>query len=195
MFPSDIFQWHAALNDLPALLLVLSVVLDVAGSVTQRESLKAAGFWTLVIGAAGAVPALVTGLLAEEVVEHGGRVHEIIERHELMGKILTGYFIALAGWRVWRKGTLSAAERPTYLTLAGVGALFMLWMAHLGGTIVYEHGAGIRTEVLQRALDDRTAGHEHAPGEEHDPEPAAANDAAADTGHAHPPGTPAHQHE
>jgi uncharacterized membrane protein len=198
MFPSGIVQWHAALNDFPAILFLVSIGLDLAGSVTGRDSLKAAGFWTLVVGAAGAVLALITGLLAEEIAEHGGAMHEIMERHETMAKIVTVYFVGLAGWRIWRKGSLGPQERPTYLVMASVGAVFTLWTAHLGGKIVYEHGAGITTEVMEQALRDRAAGHEHAEGEEHEHDTTPTDSAApgaADTGHVHPPGTPEHEHE
>lgn len=196
MIPRDVIQWHAALNDFPAILFLLSVAFDVAGSATKRDSLKAAGFWTLVAGVAGAVLALVTGLRAEDLIEHGGDAHELMERHETLGIALTVFFGGLAAWRVWRRGTLGPTERPTYLVMATVGALFTVWTAHLGGRLVYEHGAGVTSEVMQRALDERAEGHEHAPGEEHDQPPAdttMARDTAAP--HQDPPGTPPHEHD
>lgn len=151
-------QWHAALNDFPALLFPLSFVLDLVGSATRRESLRAAGFWTLLVGVVGAVAAVVSGLLAEEAIEHGELVHALMERHEVMGIALTVFFGALAAWRVWRRGTLGEKQQPTYLMLAGVGALFVLWTALLGGRMVYDHGAGIPTEVMEQAITDRESG-------------------------------------
>jgi hypothetical protein len=66
----------------------------------------------------------------------------------------------------------------------------VLWTAHVGGTIVYGYGGGVPTSVLQGALEERTTGHTHAPGEEHD---AAATDSTAEEEHTDPPGTPEHE--
>jgi uncharacterized membrane protein len=166
MFPTTVAQWHAALNDFPSILLLLSVAFDLAGGATKRESLKAAAFWTLVIGAAGAILALVSGLIAEEAIEHTERMEQIIERHELLAISLTVLFVGLAGWRIWRRGNLGPAERPVYLMVAGVGAIFLLWTAHLGGTIVFEHGGGIPTTVMEEALKDRPGEQLQEPDEE-----------------------------
>ena len=43
------YDWprlHAALNDLPAALLLVAVLFDLAGALTRRPSLRTAGFWT-----------------------------------------------------------------------------------------------------------------------------------------------------
>ncbi len=81
-----------------------------------------------------------------------------------------------------------------------------------GGRLVFDHAAGIPTDVLTSELRERAEGHQHAPGEEHgdeahehehEDEPAAAP-AAGDSGtapaspagsdHVDPPGAPAHKH-
>lgn len=188
-------EWHAALNDLPPALLLASVIFDWLGTATKRDSLKAAGFWALVAGVVGAAFAVTTGLRAEGTIEHGETVHRVMEQHETWAIAVSVAFGLLAAWRIWRKGTLGPQERPTYLFAATVGALGIVYVAHLGGTIVFRHAGGVPTAALQEALTERTAAHEHAPGEEH--EEAAPSDTAAkaDTGHTHAPGTPPHQHD
>jgi uncharacterized membrane protein len=189
-------EWHAALNDLPPALLLASVIFDWLGSATRRDSLKAAAFWTLVAGVAGAAFAVTSGLLAEGSIEHGETVHLVMERHETWAIAVSVAFALLAAWRIGRKGVLGPQERPTYLFAATVGALGIIYVAHLGGTVVFQHAGGIPTPALQEALAERTQEHEHAPGEEHAPAmPADSAAAKADTGHAHAPGTPPHQHE
>ncbi len=195
-FPETAAQWHAALNDFPSILFLIALAFDLAGEVTKRDSLRAAGFWTLVVGAAGALIALTSGLIAEDAVEHGGSMHLLMERHETLAISVTVLFVGLAAWRIWRKGQLGPKERPTYLTISAVGVLAVLWTAHLGGTIVYEYGGGVPTRALEGALRDRAAGHVHEPGEEHDQEAPAAGDTSAQASdHAHPQGTPQHEHE
>lgn len=189
-------EWHAALNDFPPALLLASVIFDWLGSATRRDSLKAAGFWALVAGVAGAAFAVATGLRAEGSIEHGETVHLVMERHETWAIAVSVGFALLAAWRIWRKGVLGRQERPTYLFAATVGALGIIYVAHLGGTVVFRHAGGIPTPVLQEALAERAQEHEHAPGEEHEPAaPADTLTAEADTGHAHAPGTPPHQHD
>ncbi|MBI2073897.1 MAG: DUF2231 domain-containing protein, partial [Gemmatimonadetes bacterium] len=149
-----------------------------------------------VAGVAGAALAVTSGLLAEDTIEHGETVHRVMERHETWAIAVSVAFALLAAWHIWRKGVLGPQERPTYLVAATVGALGIIYVAHLGGTIVFRHAGGVPTPALQQALKERTQEHEHAPGEE--PEQAAPADTAAaeaDTGHTHPPGTPPHQHD
>lgn len=194
-------ELHSALNDLPVVLLLASVVFDLVGGITKRESLKAAGFWSLVGAAGGALIAVVTGLRAESSIEHGGSVHLVMERHQTLAIAATVLLVGLAAWRIWRRGRLPAGEHPMYLAVAVVGMLAIGWVAHLGGTMVYRYGGGVPTSVLREALEERAAGHSHAAGEEHDhadaaPPPSARGDSAEDsTGHSHPPGTPEHEHE
>jgi uncharacterized membrane protein len=188
-------EWHAALNDLPPALLLASVIFDWLGTATKRDSLKAAGFWALVAGVIGAAFAVTSGLLAEESIEHGEAVHRVMEQHETWAIAVSVAFALLAAWRIWRKGVLGPQERPTYLFAATVGALGIIYVAHLGGTIVFRHAGGVPTPVLQEALTERTGTHQHAPGEEHDEAAPADTAAKADTGHTHAPGTPPHQHD
>ncbi len=81
----------------------------------------------------------------------------IVERHKTLGITVTVLFVLLAGWRVWRKGQLRSIERRTYLSIATVSALTILWTTHIGSTIVYEYGGGIPTAVLEGALQERGA--------------------------------------
>ncbi|MFQ6044824.1 MAG: DUF2231 domain-containing protein [Gemmatimonadales bacterium] len=195
MFPTNAAQWHAALNDFPSILLLLSVVLDLAGGMTRRDSLKAAAFWTLVVGAGGAVLALVSGLAAEEAVEHGQAVHELLERHELMGKALTALVVGLGAWRIWRRGSLGGAERQAYLVVAGAGAVFVLWTAHLGGRIVFEHAGGIPTNVIEDAVADRETERERELGEEHETPAAPADSPEEGADQTNSASTPERKHE
>ncbi len=200
MFFDTAAEWHAALNDLPPALFLASVIFDWLGSATKRDTLKAAGFWALVGGVIGAAAAVTSGLLAEGRIEHGETVHQIMERHETWAIAVSVTFALLAAWRIWRRGVLGPQERPAYLFAATLGGLGIIYVAHLGGTMVFRHGAGVPTPALQEALTERAEGHQHGPGEEHEegehthalPDSGAAQ---ADTGHTHAPGTPPHQHD
>lgn len=189
-------EWHAALNDLPPALLLASVVFDWLGTAIKRDSLKAAGFWALVAGVIGAVLAVATGLRAEGSIERGGTVHRVMEQHETWAIAVSVAFALLAAWRIWRKGLLRPQERPTYLFAATVGALGIVYVAHLGGTMVFRHAGGVPTPALQEALTERAQEHEHAPGEEREMAPPTdSSGTKPDTSQTHAPGTPQHQHD
>jgi uncharacterized membrane protein len=190
-------ELHAALNDLPAALLVAALVFEVLGTALKKEPLRTTGFWMLLSGTVGALAAILSGLRAESTIEHGTASHMVMERHESLA-ITTGIiFGLLALWRVIRRKTMRPRERPAFLAAGFVGVLLLTYVAHLGGNLVFRYGAGVPTATLESALSDRAAGHEHAPGEEHDH--GAPVDSAGAAGqpsgdHPHPPDTPPHQH-
>jgi uncharacterized membrane protein len=215
------YDWprlHAALNDLPAALLLVAVLFDLAGAVTRRPSLRTAGFWAMVAGAAGAALAVLSGLQAEEHIAHGEAVHRVMETHEELALITLGVFVVLALWRIVRERRMGSTERAVVLaaSLGGVGALVAT--AVYGGKLVFDHAAGIPTDVLQAEMHERAEGHHHHGGEEADehgtdehgtdehaapatgPDSAAkvgpaatATDSAHPAGHTHAPGTPPHK--
>jgi uncharacterized membrane protein len=212
------YDWprlHAALNDLPAALLLMAVLFDLASVVTRRPSLRTAGFSTLVAGAAGAALAVISGLQAEEHIAHGEAVHRVMETHEELALITLGIFVVLALWRIVRERRMGSTERAVVLaaSIGGIGALVAT--AVYGGKLVFEHAAGIPTKVLQVEMHERAEGHHHHGGEgeadEHgsdeDAPPAMGADSSAGgpaatapdsasaepAGHTHAPGTPPHK--
>lgn len=201
MLGYDWARLHAALNDLPVALLLAVVLFDLLGAVTRRSSFRLVGFWTLMLGALGGVAAVLSGLQAEGIIPHGGAVHEVMETHELLAFVTLGIFGVLALWRLVRENRMGAAERSLSLALTVGGAGVLIATGLYGGRLMFDHAAGISTEVLQAEASQRTEGHQHAGGEEHGAEGGHDHAAAADTGvaapaveHVDPPGTPPHEH-
>jgi uncharacterized membrane protein len=190
------YDWprlHAALNDLPTALLLTAVLFDLAALVTRRASLRQVGFWTMVIGAIGGALAVISGLQAEEHIEHGEAVHRVMGTHEKLALVTLGIFGVVALWRIFRERRMASGERSLSLivSVAGLGVLFAT--AIFGGKLIFEHAAGIPSQVLTEELHERTEGHHHHGSEA---------DEAADHGdslgtppqtHSHPPGTPPHK--
>ncbi len=167
MFGYDWPRLHAALNDLPAALLLIAALFELLSLATRRDSFRQVSFWTLIVGALGGVAAVLSGLQAEENIAHGDAVHRVMETHELLGFITLGVFGVLAAWRIWREQKMGAAERAVALAVALGGAGVLIATANYGGRLVFDHAAGIPTEVLTNETQERTKGHHHAPGEEH----------------------------
>jgi len=156
MLGYDIARIHAALNDLPPALLPLAVLFDLLGAFLKRESLKAAGFWTLMAGVLGTGAAIVTGLLAEDATPHGLEAHAIMETHETLAFIVLGLFGILAIWRLLRRGVWNEKEQPIALTAGVIGVALVVVTAMFGGKLVFDHGVGIQTPALQAAIQERS---------------------------------------
>jgi uncharacterized membrane protein len=199
MFGYDAAHWHAVLNDLPAALLFVAVLFDVAAAVTKRESLLWAGIWTLWAGVIGGWAAVVAGRIASNTIEHGEAIHEIMEKHENMALMTMALFTVVLAWRLFRRFQMPAQELAFTRMLSIVGLLGLVWTGVLGGRLVFQHAAGIPSKVLQAEIEDREAGHEHQPGEEHEHEAVDSTKtdttkAKATAPHTHPPGTRPHLH-
>lgn len=209
MFGYDWPRLHAALNDLPAALLLVAALFELLALATRKDSFRQVSFWTLIVGAVGGVAAVLSGLQAEENIAHGDAVHRVMETHELLAFVTLGIFGVLAIWRIWRERRMGTTERALALALALGGSGVLVATAAYGGRLVFDHAAGISTDVLTAEAEQRTEGHEHAPGEEHgddahdhEPAPVLVPADSADTSaagaaddHVDPPGTPPHSHE
>jgi uncharacterized membrane protein len=199
------YDWprlHAALNDLPAALLLIAVVFDILSAFTKRAALRTAGYWTMIAGAVGGILAVLSGLEAEDHIAHSEAVHEAMETHETLALVTLGVFAVLALWRIFRESRMGSGERTLALVVSIGGLGVLLATAAQGGKLVFEHAAGIPTAVLQNEMHERQEGHHHhGEGEDadhHDESATPASDAdsaaaAPAGGHTHPPGTPPHK--
>ena len=109
------YDWprlHAALNDLPAALLLVAVLFDLAGAFMNRPAFRTVGFWTLVAGAVGGALAVISGLQAEEHIAHGEAVHRVMETHEQLALITLGVFAVIGLWRIVRERRMGAPIGP-----------------------------------------------------------------------------------
>lgn len=155
MFGYDAARIHAVLNDFAPALLPLAVLFDLLGAFLKRDSLKTAGFWTLMTGVLGAVAAIISGLLAEGATAHGAEAHALMETHETLAFIVLALFAILAVWRLVRKGLWNEKEQLVALTAGVIGVALIVVTGMFGGKLVWDHGVGIPTPALQSALQDR----------------------------------------
>lgn len=189
----DLPRLHAALNDLPAALLLAAVLFDFAGWILKRDSLVWAGIWTLWAGVIGGWAAVIAGELAEDKIDHGEAIHQIMKVHEKYALIAMTIFTVVLAWKLWRRFQQSRLEDRVLKLISLLGLAILIRTAMLGGEMVFEHAAGVPTAKLQTEIQDRAAGHSHMDGDD-DHDEAAPDTAHADTGHVHPPGTPPHAH-
>src|SRR5256886_15529892 len=82
MFGYDWPRFHAAVNDLPAALLFVTVLFDIGAWLTKRESLKAAALWTLWAGVIGGGVAGNARPPTGDGIEQGGAGPQLVGEHE-----------------------------------------------------------------------------------------------------------------
>src|SRR5437879_7239959 len=148
-------RFHAAVNDLPAALLFVTVLFDFAGWFTKRESLKAAALWTLWAGVIGGWIAVIAGLQAEDVIEHGEAIHELMETHETLALTTMGIFTAVLAWRLLRRARLGGVEETALRLLSLAGLVGIVWAARIGGKVVFVHADGIPDGTMETEMRDR----------------------------------------
>lgn len=192
----DLPRLHAALNDLPPALLLCAVLFDLAGWILKRESLVWAGIWTLWAGVIGGWAAVIAGELAEDRIDHGEAIHELMKVHEKYALIAMAVFTVVLAWKLWRRFQQSGLEDRVLKLISLLGLAILIRTAMLGGEMVFDHAAGVPTAKLQTEIQDRAAGHSHMDGDDdHDQDaPAPDTTKAPDSAHVHPAGTPPHSH-
>ena len=178
-------SFHAAVNDLPAALLTFAVLFELAGWLLKRESLRWASIWTLWAGVLGGWVAVFAGEQAEDLIDHGEGIHEIMETHETLALITMGIFTVVLVWQLWRRFNPSPAETTLLRVLAIVGAGFLIATGREGGKLYFEHAAGVPTATMKAEIDDRAKGHHHHPGEADDDDHADSTHVHADSAHTH----------
>src|SRR3989454_9612967 len=183
MFGYDWPRFHAAVNDFPAALLLVTVLFDIGAWVTKRESLKAAAVWTLWAGVIGGWVAVLAGLQAEQAIEHGEAIHELMETHETLALTTMGIFTVVLTWKLYRRAKLTSAEEVGLRVLSLVGLVTVVWTGVLGGKLMFEHAAGIPNVMMQVEMENREAASHHEPGEADE----SAAPADSTKPHTHPP--------
>lgn len=177
------FDWprlHAALNHFPVALLLVTVLFDLGALITRRESLRAAALWTLWAGVIGGWAAVIAGLQAEDVIDHGQAIHDIMEPHETFALVTMSVFTVVLVYKLFRRGNLSRTEQMVSRALSLAGLVTVIWTAWLGGKMVYEHAAGVPTAALEPEIRDRTL---RARGHHHHEQAGAAADSADSVHH------------
>lgn len=134
---------HPMLVHFPIALLSVSVFLDVVAQRWRREECRIASLYTLILGLAGALAAVASGAMAEEVVEQSGVPELVLELHESLGFATFWIFAGLLGLRVamWLEWV---RKRPLVSVMLGlIGVAVLLVASYVGGSLVYEYGAGV----------------------------------------------------
>ncbi len=140
MKSEDWAKIHGATVHFPIALILCSGALDVLGFFFPvpaiRRGLHAAGYWTMILGAAGTVPAVVSGLVMSRGVMLG---HDTLRLHHLFAWPAFGLIVGLATWRAL-SGDFTARSAPAgYLVAASFAAILVMAAGYYGGEMMLGH--------------------------------------------------------
>src|SRR5256886_16083177 len=147
-------RFHAAVNDLPAALLLVTVLFDLGAWLTKRQSLKAAALWTLWAGVIGGWVAVLAGEQAEDAIEHGEAIHELMETHETLALITMGIFTVVLVWKLFRSARLTRPEETGLRMLGVAGLVTLVWTGGIGGKLGFEHAGGGPPRVMKGEIEE-----------------------------------------
>jgi len=128
---------HGATVHFPIALVVCSAALDafalVVPVIALRRSLHAAGYWTIVLGALGTVPAVVSGLAMSRGIVLG---HDLLRFHHLFVWPAFALIVGLAAWRV-TAGELTTKKAPIgYVGAVALAAVLIMGAGYWGGEMM-----------------------------------------------------------
>jgi uncharacterized membrane protein len=130
-------KMHGAAVHFPIALTLCSGALDASGcfwpDAATRRGLHAAGYWTMLIGAAGTVPAVVSGLFMTKGVMLG---HDALRLHHLFAWPAFALILGIAAWRVLAKDFATRRAALGYLGAVGLAAILVMAAGYWGGEML-----------------------------------------------------------
>lgn len=134
---------HPLFVHFPIALLLSSVALQWAGRFWPGRGLDRAAWYTLLLGLAGTVVTLATGLVAAQGVAADSPAAATLNLHRLLGIVTFVIFGVLAFWHWRSKGSVDGRWRVFYTLLQVVGVLLIAAVGFYGGELVYTYGVGV----------------------------------------------------
>ncbi len=152
----DLTYLHPMIVHFPIALLIVGFAFDVVSLFVRKEIFTKAGLYLLILGAAGAVAAFISGNYAGEGVAEGGSLQQAIARHEGAAELtlwILGAAVIVRLASIW----IRKYERPLRwlgVLIFLIGALSVARTAHFGGQLVFSHAAGVQLKFDMNALEN-----------------------------------------
>jgi uncharacterized membrane protein len=128
---------HGAAVHFPIALVACSGGLDALGLLMRRPALRgglhSAGYWSLLAGAAGTVPAVVSGLVMTRGVLLG---HGALRAHHLAAWPAFALIVGLAAWRSASPELAPRGPALGYIAAVGVATALVLAAGYWGGEML-----------------------------------------------------------
>jgi uncharacterized membrane protein len=126
---------HPILVNFTAALIPASVLSDLLGRLLRRESLRHAGWWTLLYAALVTPATALSGWLWKRTIE-AALSADVIAVHQWLGICLAFAFPVLVVWR-WRFHKRGESPGLAYLVTAVLTLLALTYQGHVGGSMAF----------------------------------------------------------
>lgn len=143
---------HPLIVHFPIVLLIAAAVFYLLSLIRPENGFGKTGFYLHAAGLLFSIAAILTGDYSESNIVQTNAIHELVELHELLGMMSTWGFGLLALWVFLRQKSNIAIEKIVYVVIFWMVIGVLAYSAHLGGRMVYEHGAGIAPMDAQLEL-------------------------------------------
>lgn len=134
---------HPLVVHFPIALLIMAGVFYLVEVIVQNDKFGFPGFILHALGLLGTIVAIFSGDVAEGGVIHTHEINELLDLHENLGMLSAWAFGSLAVWVFLRKQSKILIEKIGFLIVYAGLIGVLAWTSHIGGTMVYEHGAGV----------------------------------------------------
>lgn len=134
---------HPLLVHFPIALLLVSVAFSWAGRLRQSKGLEQAAWYTLLVGLAATLLAVISGFVAARGVPAESPAMATLTIHRLLGIIVLVVFglQAVCAWR--SQGVYSRNKRILHTAIQAIGVALVVAVGFLGGELVYTFGVGV----------------------------------------------------
>jgi uncharacterized membrane protein len=139
-------ELHPVVDHFTIGLLFTAVLIDlVAGLAPESTWIRKTALTLTILGALSAGASFGTGDMETDRIWKalGAPAHEILKRHAMLGEYMAIAFGVLAVWRILIQAfAFMEGSRTVYLIVAISCASVLGYVGHLGGSLVYNYGAG-----------------------------------------------------
>jgi uncharacterized membrane protein len=136
--------FHPALVHLTVAFLVTGGMVEAFGIVARRAAAERFGMFLVVAGTASLLPTLLAGFLAENSLTLTEAGTAAVDQHERYGIMVLGVFLPLLLVRAWGRGRVPDGARALYASGLLAGVALTVFVAYLGGRMVYALGVGVK---------------------------------------------------
>lgn len=132
---------HVLVLHFPIALLIAGALAELLARARRNAALTSAAHFCANLALPFAAWTFFSGLELEEEAKIGPMLHDMLERHELFGKITAGVvaLVFILGWRA-RKADATVATQTLWRLTLFASAILVGITAHAGGQLVYGLG-------------------------------------------------------
>ncbi len=134
---------HPRLVHFPIALLLTSVALSWASLHWKDKGLDQAAWYLLLLGLAGTILTLISGLIAARAVPADSPAMATLNIHKLLGIAVLVIFSAQALCHIRSRSIYTPTKRVLHTAIQLLGVALILAVGFLGGELVYTFGIGV----------------------------------------------------